>query len=109
MRNNLIAIAICIAFVSTGCAKQESTDEKIDALIAKMTVQEKAGQLNQYSGFEILTGDIDDSKISERNERIKNGLLGSVLNVLGTEDVEQANVMPLSKRDWGFHLFLPLM
>ena len=55
-----------------------------------MTVQEKAGQLNQYSGFEILTGDIDDSKISERNERIKNGLLGSVLNVLGTEDVEQA-------------------
>jgi hypothetical protein len=55
-----------------------------------MTVQEKAGQLNQYSGFEILTGDIDDSKISERNERIKNGLLGSVLNVLGTEDVEKA-------------------
>ena len=90
MKTNLFAIAICIAFATSGCAKTESTDEKVDALIAKMTVQEKAGQLNQYSGFEILTGDIDDSKISERNERIKNGLLGSVLNVLGTEDVEKA-------------------
>ena len=90
MKNYFFAFAICIAFASTGCAKKESTDEKIDALIAKMTLQEKAGQLNQYSGFEILTGDIDDSKISERNLRIQNGLVGSVLNVLGTEDVENA-------------------
>jgi beta-glucosidase len=90
MKNYFFAFAICIAFVSTGCANKESTDEKIDALIAKMTLEEKAGQLNQYSGFEILTGDIDDSKIGERNQRIKNGLLGSVLNVLGTEDVENA-------------------
>lgn len=104
MKINFIAIVICIAFASSGCAKTESTDDKIDALIAKMTVQEKAGQLNQYSGFEIITGDIDNSKISERNQRIKNGLLGSVLNVLGTEDVEKAQRFAVEQTRLGIPL-----
>ena len=45
---------------------------------------------DRYSGYEIITGDIDESKISQRNLLVKKGLVGSVLNVLGTEDVEKA-------------------
>jgi len=104
MRHFLIACAVSISFAASIQANALTTNEKVDALLAKMTLQEKAGQLNQYSGFEILTGDIDNAKISERNERIKNGLLGSVLNVLGTEDVEKAQRFAVEQTRLGIPL-----
>jgi len=90
MRQTLIAFAACIACAVSIQAKSLTIDEKVDALLAKMTLEEKAGQLNQYSGYEIITGDIDESKMSDRNLLVKKGLVGSVLNVLGTADVEKA-------------------
>ena len=75
MRKILIAIAAFIAFAVIIQANTSTTDDKIDALIAKMTLEEKAGQLNQYSGYEIITGDIDKSKISHRNRLVQKVLL----------------------------------
>jgi len=90
MRHIFIALAACFTFAVSIHAYALTIDEKVEALLAKMTLEEKAGQLNQYSGYEIITGDIDESKISQRNLLVKKGLVGSVLNVLGTEDVEKA-------------------
>jgi beta-glucosidase len=90
MRHIFIAFAACFTFAVSIQAYTLTIDEKVEALLAKMTLEEKAGQLNQYSGYEIITGDIDESKISQRNLLVKKGLVGSVLNVLGTEDVEKA-------------------
>ena len=90
MRHIFIAFAACFTFSVSIQAYALTIDEKVEALLAKMTLEEKAGQLNQYSGYEIITGDIDESKISQRNLLVKKGLVGSVLNVLGTEDVEKA-------------------
>ena len=90
MRHIFIAFAACFTFAVSIQAYALTIDEKVEALLAKMTLEEKAGQLNQYSGYEIITGDIDESKISQRNLLVKKGLVGSVLNVLGTEDVEKA-------------------
>ena len=90
MRHFLFAFAAIMTFAVSINANALTTDEKVEALLAKMTLEEKAGQLNQYSGYEIITGDIDESKISHRNLLVKKGLVGSVLNVLGTEDVEKA-------------------
>ena len=90
MRNILIAFVACATFAVIIQANTSTTDDKVEALLAQMTLEEKAGQLNQYSGYEIITGDIDKSMISHRNLLVQKGLVGSVLNVLGTEDVEKA-------------------
>jgi beta-glucosidase len=105
MRHFLIACAASIAFFTSIQVKALTTDEKVDALLAKMTLEEKAGQLNQYSGYEIITGDIDVSKISHRNLLVKKGLVGSVLNVLGTKDVEKAQRYAVEETRLG----IPLM
>jgi len=105
MRHFLIACAASIAFSASIQVKALTTDEKVDALLAKMTLEEKAGQLNQYSGYEIITGDIDVSKISHRNLLVKKGLVGSVLNVLGTKDVEKAQRYAVEETRLG----IPLM
>ncbi|MDA9570105.1 glycoside hydrolase family 3 C-terminal domain-containing protein [Porticoccaceae bacterium] len=105
MRHLSIACAASIAFAVSIHANALTTDEKVEALLAKMTLEEKAGQLNQYSGYEIITGDIDESKISQRNRLVKSGLVGSVLNVLGTKDVEKAQRYAVEKTRLG----IPLM
>ena len=105
MRHILIAIAASIAFTVSIQAFALTVDEKVEALLAKMTLEEKAGQLNQYSGYEIITGDIDESKISHRNLLVKKGLVGSVLNVLGTVDVEKAQRYAVEQTRLG----IPLM
>ena len=106
MRNTLIAIA---AFITIAIVIQfnnsQTIDDKVETLLAEMTLEEKAGQLNQYSGYEIITGDIDESKISQRNLLVKKGLVGSVLNVLGTEDVEKAQRYAVEETRLG----IPLM
>ena len=101
MRHIFIAFAATFVFAVIIQANTSTTDDKVEALLAKMTLEEKAGQLNQYSGYEIITGNIDESKISNRNLLVKKGLVGSVLNVLGTDDVEKAQRYG---HDGGFHL-----
>lgn len=105
MRNILIAFAATIAVAASIQTYALTIDEQVEALLAKMTLEEKAGQLNQYSGYEIITGDIDESKISQRNLLVKKGLVGSVLNVLGTEDVEKAQRYAVEQTRLG----IPLM
>ena len=90
MRINLLAILTVLTLTINAHATPPTVEEKIDALLAKMTLEEKAGQLNQYSGYEILTGDFDQSKIGYRRSVIEKGLVGSVLNVLGTESAYKA-------------------
>ncbi|MGB2106493.1 MAG: beta-glucosidase BglX [Porticoccaceae bacterium] len=105
MRHIFIAFAACFTFAVSIQAYALTIDEKVEALLAKMTLEEKAGQLNQYSGYEIITGDIDESKISQRNLLVKKGLVGSVLNVLGTKDVEKAQRYAVEQTRLG----IPLM
>ncbi len=64
-------------------AQQNNISQKIEALLRKMTLQEKIGQLNQYSGDWNFTGPItrDDTK----QQQIREGKIGSMLNVTGVE------------------------
>ena len=55
-------------------------EEKIDSLMAKMTLEEKVGQMNQYNGFWNVTGPIpEDGDASNKYEHLKNGWVGSML------------------------------
>jgi beta-glucosidase len=62
------------------------TEKKIDALLARMTLEEKVGQLNQYSSNFDLTGPAPAAGDNlARYDQIKGGLVGSLLNVVGAE------------------------
>jgi beta-glucosidase len=81
IRSVIIALGT-ILFISSCAKKEPVTDKKMDAfisdLLAKMTLEEKIGQLNLVAGGDISTG----SAVSENIEqKIKEGNIGSILNI----------------------------
>jgi beta-glucosidase len=67
------------------------TEKKIDALLSRMTLEEKVGQLNQYTSPFDMTGPppvAGDEKIAY--EQIRAGLVGSLLNVTGAGATRRA-------------------
>lgn len=83
-------ILILLAFFLFGCSIDplSEKDKFLKNLILKMTVMEKIGQLNQYSSFFDVTGPgPNKGEDSLKYEQIKQGLVGSVLNVSGVEEV----------------------
>lgn len=52
---------------------QDSTEQKIDALLSKMTLKEKIGQMNQLTGLGLA---------EDMQGAIRNGEIGSILNEL---------------------------
>ncbi len=64
-------------------AQQQSIDQKVNDLLKKMTIEEKVGQLTQYTGDNQATGPITINP--NKQAEIKQGLIGSMLNVIGTK------------------------
>ena len=64
-------------------AQQETIDQNVNALLKKMTIEEKIGQLTQYTGDNSATGPITINP--NKQAEIKAGLVGSMLNVIGTK------------------------
>jgi beta-glucosidase len=80
----LIAMLLLFAAAFTNAtAQQRSVAQKVDALLKLMTLEEKVGQMNQYNDDHTATGPVTlDNK---KQEQIKNGQVGSLLNTVGTE------------------------
>lgn len=55
-----------------------------------MTLEEKVGQMIQYNGSWDLTGPASETGNKQKEERLKKGLVGSMLNVLSVEATEKA-------------------
>jgi beta-glucosidase len=65
-------------------AQRDSIDSKVNALLAKMTLAEKIGQLNQLNGDWEATGPVT-KELGNKIEEIKQGKIGAVLNIMGTK------------------------
>ena len=65
--------------------------------MSQMTLEEKAGQLNQYSGFKYATGP-QNSNSATVLEQIKSGKVGSMLNVTGVEETRNFQKLALQSR-----------
>jgi beta-glucosidase len=83
------ALALTLAFIPGAGAQGlvvPATEKKIDALVAQMTLEEKVGQLNQYSSAFDVTGPAPSAGAQKvMYDQIRQGLVGSVLNVTGAE------------------------
>ncbi len=81
-------IAIC------GCAAKDETEKKIDALLSQMTLHEKAGQMNQLSGGDWLTG------------AIERGEVGSILNCVDPAEINRIQKIAVEKSRLGIPLLV---
>ncbi len=73
-------------------------EKKIDALLAQMTLEEKIGQLNQYSStFDVTGPPPQGGAARNRYEHIRKGMVGSLLNVTGAEATRQAQRLALEE------------
>jgi beta-glucosidase len=79
---------------------QADIERKINALIAKMTLAEKLGQLQQLDG-DFPTG----AGRPEQFEMVKKGTLGSTLNVRGAKNVNELQKAAMESRLKIPHLF----
>jgi len=80
-------------------------EKKVNDLLSKMTLEEKIGQMNQYSNSWDLTGPKpDDDRNEARYEDIEKGLVGSMLNVNYVDNIRAAQELALKSR-----LQIPLM
>jgi len=77
-------------------SQQQTIDQKVNDLLKKMTIEEKIGQLNQYTGDNQATGPITINP-NKQNE-IKQGLIGSMLNVIGTKYTRQYQELAMQSR-----------
>ena len=63
-------------------------ESRVESLLAQMTLEEKIGQLIQLSNVGDTTGPLPDDETRRRNmELVKAGMIGSMLNVVGVEEV----------------------
>ena len=81
LKFEILAISLCaLLFASTAASLQKpDVERKIDALLKRMTLEEKLGQL------QILDGEANGNYRPEHLEMIRKGLLGSTLNVRGAK------------------------
>ncbi len=77
-------------------AQQQTIDQKVNDLLKKMTIEEKIGQLNQYTGDNQATGPITINP--NKQAEIKAGLIGSMLNIIGTKYTRQYQELAMQSR-----------
>lgn len=113
----LLATLVIICILSCGTPKkveQMSNIEtryspikydKVESLLQQMTLDEKIGQMTQYSGFWNATGPSPkEGDAAKKYENLKSGLVGSMLNVRGVEQVREIQKVAVEKSRLGIPL-----
>ncbi len=94
----VLPLLLCFILVTQFCsAQRKTTAQRVDSVLRLMTLEEKIGQLNQY------TGDIGDAtgpitKDGDKQTQILNGQLGSLLNVRGVKNTRQLQELAKQSR-----------
>ncbi|PIF60819.1 MULTISPECIES: beta-glucosidase BglX [unclassified Flavobacterium] len=91
-----IGTTVLLLVFFIGFSQQKTVDQKVNALLKQMTLEEKIGQLNQYTGNNQATGPITINPNKETE--IKKGLIGSMLNILGTKYTRQYQELAMQSR-----------
>ncbi len=91
----LIALSIALFPFEAKSADQKKLDPtaeaKITDLLSRMTLDEKMGQLNQYTSRWEMTGPAPQGTNEQQMlDMIKNGMVGSLLNVTGADATRKA-------------------
>jgi beta-glucosidase len=115
MRNRIFVI-ITLAFAILSCQQKPETrtnsvnnniEKRVDELLAQMTIDEKIGQLNQYTSRWEMTGPAPENVDSMLiYNMIKNGQLGSMLNIVGANATRKVQTWAVDSSRLGIPLIL---
>ncbi len=108
--------AFLLALVFTGCGQKAPVysnhpdiPAKVETLLAKMTLEEKVGQMNQYNGFYDATGPLpEEGDARHKLEHLRNGWVGSVLNVRGAKATRELQRIAVEETRLGIPLIFGL-
>lgn len=96
MKLKLIGIA-CLLNATVSYAQQGNYEKEINALLSKMTLDEKIGQMNQLSYYET-----NDQLLTQ----IKKGEIGSLLNIIDPVEVNKVQKTALENSRLGIPLII---
>ncbi|MHB9142180.1 MAG: glycoside hydrolase family 3 N-terminal domain-containing protein [Paludibacter sp.] len=96
INKRIIFSVLALAITSVVFSQQESIDKKVSTLLKKMTLEEKIGQLNQYTDDWTATGPVtvDNTKSTQ----IETGQVGSLLNCKGADRARSWQKMAMQSR-----------
>ena len=100
-RNVLLWTLLCLSAMTAQA--QGDMDTFISQLMAKMTIEEKIGQLNLQVGGDITTGQPQDTEIGRL---IVEGKVGGVFNVKGREKIKALQLAAVKESRLGIPLLV---
>jgi beta-glucosidase len=94
--NKLLLVLSFILSTTAISAQRKTIDQRVDSVLRLMTLDEKVGQMNQYNGPWAATGPLtnDNNLLSQ----IKEGKVGSMLNVTGVDRTRELQALALQSR-----------
>jgi len=108
MKTNFLILIFLVKFflVSAQASKNKDLVEvKIDSILNLMTLDEKIGQMNQYNGFWDATGpNPEGGEQLKKYESLKKGLVGSMLNVRGVDEISAIQKIAVNETRLGIPL-----
>ncbi|MCW3806906.1 beta-glucosidase BglX [Plebeiibacterium marinum] len=114
-KTKLLLFAILSILVFNACnpgtsnMNKDAIDKKVEALLTQMTIEEKVGQMVQYNGFYDATGPApSDGNAQKKYEHLKNGMVGSFLNIKGVEQVRALQKIAVEETRLGIPLIFGL-
>lgn len=87
---------LCLFTCGSLCAQRKTIDQRVDSVLRLMTLEEKVGQMNQYSSDFAATGPI--TKDGEKQEHVRKGMVGSFLNLHGADRTRSLQEIAMQSR-----------
>ncbi len=107
MKQILLLATILVLLISCTKDKGSIYSPEVLDLLSQMTLEEKIGQMNQYNGFWEVTGPPPSSgDDATKYENLKKGLVGSMLNVHGVENVRKVQELVVNQSRLGIPLII---
>ena len=102
----LAGVALAPRAVEAQGSLDPAIEKKVDALLGQMSLEEKVGQLNQYSTIIDLTGPAPtQGEQKAMYDQVRQGQVGSLMNVTGAEATRKAQQLAVE----GSRLKIPLI
>jgi len=85
----LLLATVLLYTISARSAEPETAGARADALLARMTVAEKIGQLTLFTGYSGITGPVKEQSQRSLLEQVRKGDCGNVFNLISVAEIKK--------------------